>query len=98
VTPIKWLPRAVRERFAQLEYIAEDNPQAAFDQDELIKSVVKLLADNIEMGRPGRVKNTRELIIAGTPFIAVYRIKPRLKRIEILRFLHGAQKWPRNKK
>jgi hypothetical protein len=46
------------------------------------------------MGREGRVKGTRELVIGRSPFIAVYRIKG--KRIEILRILHGAQQWPKS--
>jgi len=44
------------------------------------------------MGCEGRVEGTRELVIGRSPFIAVYRIKG--KRIEILRILHGAQRWP----
>jgi toxin ParE1/3/4 len=94
VTPVRWLPKAVNERFSQLEYIAQDNPQAAFEQDKIIQEIVVLLAGNNEMGRHGRVINTRELVIAGTPFIVVYRIKP--EQIEIIRFLHGAQQWPEN--
>ena len=46
------------------------------------------------MGRPGRIKATRELVIGRTSFIVAYRIKD--NRIEILRVLHGSQQWPRN--
>jgi toxin ParE1/3/4 len=41
------------------------------------------------------VKGTRELVIGRTPFIVVYRVKPKAKRIELLRVLHGSQQWPR---
>jgi len=44
------------------------------------------------MGRPGRKKGTRELVISRTPFVVVYRAKG--PRIEIIRLLHGAQRWP----
>jgi toxin ParE1/3/4 len=44
------------------------------------------------MGRPGRVKGTRELVIVGTPYIVAYRIKG--DAVQVLRVLHGAQKWP----
>jgi plasmid stabilization system protein ParE len=44
------------------------------------------------MGRPGRISGTRELVITGTPFVAVYRV--RADAVEILRFLHGAQRFP----
>ena len=45
-----------------------------------------------EIGRKGRVKGTRELVISQTPLIVIYRIKPKTKHIEILRILHHAQK------
>jgi plasmid stabilization system protein ParE len=44
------------------------------------------------MGRPGRRSGTRELVIASTPYIAIYRIKA--DSIQIVRLMHGAQKWP----
>jgi toxin ParE1/3/4 len=37
------------------------------------------------------VPSTRELVIAGTRFIVVYRITD---NVEILRVLHTAQRWP----
>jgi plasmid stabilization system protein ParE len=38
------------------------------------------------------VANTRELVIPGLPYLAVYRLKGDV--IEVSRVLHGAQKWP----
>ena len=35
---------------------------------------------------------SRELVIAGTPYVLVYRADPDVVRI--IRFLHGAQRWP----
>jgi toxin ParE1/3/4 len=91
---LRWLPRAIRDRDAQIDYIAERNPRAAIDQGDRIEEQVSQLLDHPEMGRPGRVDGTRELVISGTPFIVVYRFKPRAKRLELIRLLHGAQKWP----
>lgn len=79
-------------RFAQLDYIAADNPAAAIQLDQRIEQQIDRLADHPRMGRVGRVKGTREMIIARIPFIAIYRIKA--NRIEILRILYGAQQWP----
>jgi toxin ParE1/3/4 len=39
------------------------------------------------MGRPGRVPFTRELVVAGTPFVVIYRVRA---DVEIVRVLHGA--------
>ncbi|GFE61316.1 type II toxin-antitoxin system RelE/ParE family toxin [Geobacter sp. AOG2] len=91
-----WLPIAAEERFEQLDYIAQDNPLAAISQDEEIERQTSLIVLQPEMGRIGRVKGTRELVISQTPFITIYRIMG--ERIEILRFLHGAQKWPKKSK
>ncbi len=87
-----WLPSASVTRYLQLDYIAEENPLAAIAQDEEIEKQVDMLLDQPNMGRPGRVKTTRELVIGRTPFIAAYRVKS--QRIEILRVLHGSQQWP----
>lgn len=89
-----WLPAALREREAQLAYIAAENPAAADDLAGAIKHHVAMLADHPEMGRAGRVKGTRELPLARTPFIAVYRASRKLKQVEILRLLHSSQQWP----
>ena len=90
---IDWLPEANRNRFAQLDYIAQDNPLAAAEQDEEIEHQVDMLLQHPKMGRPGRVKGTRELVIGRTSFFAVYRLEGS-KRIQIIRLLHGSQQWP----
>ncbi|MEO7031722.1 MAG: type II toxin-antitoxin system RelE/ParE family toxin [Herbaspirillum sp.] len=87
-----WLPSANVTRDEQLDYIAQDNFLAAIDQDKEIEKQVDMLLDHPDMGRPGRVKTTRELVIGRTSFIVAYRAKD--KRIEILRVLHGSQQWP----
>ena len=87
-----WLRRAVTDRDAQLDYIAQDNPRAAIEQGDRIAHQAGQLEQHPQMGRPGRKPGTRELVISRTPFIVIYRIKG--ERIELLRVLHGAQQWP----
>lgn len=87
-----WLKRALNDRDAQLDYIAKDNPMAAISQGDRIEDQVDQLLQHPQLGRLGRKQGTRELVISRTPFIVVYRIKG--KRIELLRLLHGSQKWP----
>ena len=89
-----WLPRAIANRDAHIDYIAQESPKAAIEQGDRIEHQVSQLIDHPEMGRPGRNKGTRELVIGRTPFIVVYRVKPRAKRIELMRVLHGSQRWP----
>lgn len=50
-----------------------------------------MLADHPMAGRVGRVEGTREMVLAQTPFIAIYGVN---KEVLILRILHGAQQWP----
>ena len=91
---IEWLPRAISNRDAQLDFIAQDNVSAAIEQGDRIAHQVDQLAANPELGRGGRKQGTRELVISRTPFIAVYRVRPKAKRIEVLRLLHSSQQWP----
>ena len=92
-----WAPRAPQAQQAAIDYIAEDSPVAALNQLSEIERQIDMLLQFPEMGRPGRVKGTRELVISQTPFIVVYRLKLRAKRIELIRFLHGSQQWPKLK-
>ena len=43
-------------------------------------------------GRVGKIKGTRELVIAGTPYLLSYRI--RKNTIEVAAIYHGARQWP----
>lgn len=89
---IKWLEDATHDLQSLRRYIAEDNPSAANRVAKTILKTVNLLSDQPGMGRPGRVHNTRELIISNTPYIIPYRVKDNV--IEILRVYHAALQWP----
>ena len=88
---ILWLEQAVEDLAAARKYIAENNPTAATEMAERIRQGALMLGDYPAAGRPGRVPNTRELVMAGTPYILPYRV--RADAVEILRVLHGARRW-----
>ena len=92
-----WLATAIKNRRDQLAHIAQDAPLAAIEQGDRLEHQVDQLIDHPELGRAGRRRGTRELVISRTPFVVVYRVKPRLKRVEILRVLHHAQQWPQSR-
>lgn len=73
-------------------YLAADNPQAARTLQARIKEAVALLRGNPLLGRPGRVADTRELVIQGAPYIVPYQIRE--NRLELLRVYHTARRWP----
>ena len=90
---IFWSPEGINDLASLRAYIAEDDPAAAQRVVlHIIRSIEQLLSGNPNMGRPGRVPGTRELVIARTPYIVPYRIRD--KRIQILRIYHGARRWP----
>lgn len=88
-----WLARARIAREAAIEYIAEVNPSAALEQLDAVEQQADRLLEHPQMGRPGRVTGTRELVINGSPFILVYQVAG--DAIQILHLLHTAQQWPR---
>ncbi len=73
-------------------HIARDNPGAAERVRERILSAIRNLADMPNMGRPGRVEDTRELVVSGTPYIVAYTVLD--DQVVIIAVQHSAQKWP----
>jgi len=89
---LHWTPIAIGHLRAAYEYVAQENVTAADAFIEHILSAVEQLTQYPQIGRGGRVKGTRELVIAGTPYVVAYRV--RRSRIDILAVFHGARKWP----
>jgi toxin ParE1/3/4 len=89
---IRWLELAMSDLRYIAEYLAEYDDTAARRTVRTIREAVGQLAHHPEMGRPGRVSGTRELVIAGTPFLVPYRV--RKGTVEVLSVLHSSRKWP----
>jgi len=89
---IKWQEAAILDLQYLQEYITQDKPRAAKEIAQRILEAVNLLSHQLSIGRPGRVPDTRELVVSGTPYLLTYRV--RNEAIEILRVLHGAMQWP----
>ena len=75
-----------------MEYIARDNPDAAREVYAYIRARVNELAQHPEIGRPGRVFGTRELVIERYPFLVPYRIRG--NEVQIIRVFHTSQRLP----
>jgi addiction module RelE/StbE family toxin len=75
--PVVWLDEALADLRAVGDYIARDNREAAYRVLRRLKAVADTLADHPEMGRPGRVDGTRELVISDLPYILPYQIPVR---------------------
>ena len=92
---IVWLPRAEKNLDDQLDYIEQDSIKAADAVAERVQQQVQQLSKFPELGRAGRKRGTRELVISRTSLVLVYRLRPKLARLEIIRVLHSSQQWPR---
>lgn len=89
---VRWLTRALRSLAEEAEFIGKDDPEATAKIVSRIENAVVLLPEHPELGRPGRVSGTRELVVPGTPYLVPYRVRD--ERIEILRVFHGRRRWP----
>ena len=87
-----WTRLALDDLDLARDFIETANPLAALKVVERIESAVAALTVHPEIGRPGRLEGTRELIVVGTPFILPYRVRG--DRIEIVGVIHGARRWP----
>lgn len=88
-----WAPQARQDLRHAYDYIARDDPAAAQAVIDRIVSLVEThLPATPNIGRRGRIEGTRELIVAGTPFIVPYRVKD--EAVEVLRVYHAARRWP----
>lgn len=89
---VEWRARARQDALDIANYIEIDDPAAAVAVCEEIDRGVAMLAEFPNMGRLGRLPGTRESVVNGTPYIAVYRIEG--QTVAVLRVLHGARRWP----
>lgn len=89
---IEWLGEALVDFDEAVAYLHERNPSAAHHLAKSIHLAVQGLLRNPEIGRSGRVTDTRELVVGHTRYIVPYRLAGR--NIEILAVLHDAREWP----
>lgn len=74
------------------DYIARDGPEASIRTITEIFHQAEKLGAHPHLGRAGRAAGTRELVVRGTPFLVIYRVRD--VEVEILAVFHGARKWP----
>lgn len=92
---LKWTDLADIDLEKIEAHIAQENSPVAIDVVmNIIDSAHLILPDHPRAGRQGRLKDTRELVIDGVPFIVIYRENISTNCIEVLRVLHDAQQWP----
>jgi len=88
---LEWREAARSDLLAIVDYISDDNPDAAQRLKDEIEAKVSKLPDRPKLYRPGRVAGTREMVVRPNDVI-VYAEDERA--VVVLRVLHAAQQWP----
>jgi toxin ParE1/3/4 len=91
VPVVEWRRTARADLLTILDYISDDNPDAAQQLKDDIEAKVAKLAEHPKLYRPGRVAGTREMVVRRN-YVVVYAEDARA--VSILRVLHAAQQWP----
>lgn len=88
---LKWRPLAEEDLLCIVEFIAEDDPDAALALVQMIGEKVEGLRIRPRLYRVGRVSGTREMVVHHN-YIVVYSID--VDVVEILSVKHARQQWP----
>ena len=88
---LEWKAIAVADLMAIVDYISDDNPDAAQALKGDIEAKTLRLRENPRLYRTGRVEGTREMVVRSN-YLVVYAVDAHT--VTILRVLHAAQQWP----
>lgn len=89
---VVWSRRAIRDLTNARRFIARNNPSAANEAALHVIDAVDTLSRQPQIGRSGRIDGTREYVVAGTPYILIYRV--RKQRLDLLHVYDSRQAWP----
>lgn len=91
VLNLEWKTAAVADLLAIVDYISDDNPDAAQALKDEIEVKTSRIPDNPHLYRMGRIEGTREMVVRPN-YIVIYTEDA--IAVTILRVLHAAQQWP----
>lgn len=90
---VRYDPKALRNLDGILNYVSKRDASAAKRLAERILKVISRLERHPFSARGRKSDNSRILVIPGTRYVAIYRVKG--DEIHILQILHTAQNFPR---
>ena len=92
--PIKWTESAWEDMDGITDYLPAEG--MAFEAvEEYARRIFKApehLAVFPGAGKPGRMPDTRELIVKNTPYALIYTVRD--DKVRILRVMHGSRQFP----
>lgn len=89
---LRWTEAAAADLDSIAEYLFAHAPDRAAGLLNTLYDAPESLLTFPKRGRPGKMRGTRELVVASLPWIVVYTVGD--EAIHIVRILHGAQRWP----
>jgi len=92
VIRIRWTRRARAHLDGIGRHVAEHHSVAAGRVVKRIVALVDHLTMQPQIGRPGRVRGTRELVVPDFPYIIAYRLRD--QDVEVLAVFHALRRWP----
>lgn len=90
---VRWTRRAELDRADILVHIAADNVPAAIAMDELFGTAAGRLAEFPQLGKPGLVAGTRELVVHES-YRLIHEIAEADAAVWVLALVHTARRWP----
>lgn len=88
---LEWREAARADLLTIVDYISDDNPDAAQRLKDDLEAKVAKLPERPRIYRVGRVAGTREMVVRSN-YLVVYTEDARA--VTILRVLHAARQWP----
>lgn len=90
---LEWQQQASDDLVRLVEYVADDNPDAAQALKDEIESKAAQLPDHPKLYKPSpRIKGMRELVVRSND-IVLYRETEKL--VEVVNVFHARQQWPK---
>ena len=89
---LEWRRQASEDLLGLVEFIADDNPDAAQELKDEIESKAAKLPEHPKLYKLSpRVKGMREMVVRSN-YIVLYRETAQL--VEVVSVLHARQQWP----
>lgn len=88
---LEWRQDARADLLAIVDYISDDNPNAAQRLKDEIETKVAKLVERPKLYRVGRIAGTREMVVRPN-YLVIYAENE--QAVTILRVLHAARQWP----
>lgn len=89
--PVEWRNKATLNVLEIVDYISQENPQAAEKMRIAIYQAAEIIGEMPYANRVGRLRGTREKIVHPN-YIIVYRVKT--DKVEIVSVMHTRRNYP----